>query len=907
MQFRNNQGIDRLKAGLQIITPSTVAGVFVGSMCALLLPTLVSITSRIRENIAGFPATKLGQSIDPWVKAIVAPSHLMWIALACAIAFLYFVHHALWLFLKRFYSWSIYEGTVVSAICVFTIWTRPFWWTLTTLIAGIFLLCTIAWNRFRPGDDPDHLISSDRPINRLAEDRLDRSKLIVSLVDRLLKDSAPVVALIGAYGDGKTSILNCLDETLQAQKVPVVRFKSSLPGDDLTLISTLFNSIGKQLRRRFFVRRLSNVLRRFARTFSGLVPSTSGLKGVFAEPSQKDELDDLTESLDRLPVRRLVVLLDDMDRMQGSELRMLLKIIRAADDYPKLSFVCAFNKKALVDAFIRHQVVDRISMQFSGGAGQMTVKGTLTGEQQADDTGAGYEYLEKFFPVQVPVPKLDESQLSKEFDLRFNRFSTRYGLSQDPKDMAAFDTEFNPYWKPVFRPLLNNLRKMNAYFNALNSSFGLVKNEVNVIDFMFVELLRQSDPEIYEQVFRNRSLFYYPEWDLARWDERSMRLSDEKEEDHYPKYDAMLRHLQGEDRQLTLSILSRLFPRIAQYSKDRLSRNSKLEEIDADKQKRIYHPYYFTIYFSLHVPEGYLGFEELEKIIDASNHKNGATEARDYFADYIQQQAPIKRYRFFEKISRFESGLHDDQAKGLANAVAIKSDLLQLDDLDIGEFRSATVLVLVLANRFKDTAAITNVLCDVIHISAMDGFAVRVLQFASDKEHNKIFESWDHLDLAQLKSALIQRLKAKYFKGGTESIYARGTWRDWHALVIWAREGASEAANVQAYLKDEFQRRPKSIGKHVQWLLNSLDNVDGEKLVNDLFSLTELAQMAKARGSEAYSTDSEKRAVEQVIQRYGSGTDNAIQIRSRCREAGSACQTVTVLACQRFCNCSSGG
>jgi hypothetical protein len=115
-------------------------------------------------------------------------------------------------------------------------------------------------------------------------------------------------------------------------------------------------------------------------------------------------------------------------------------------------------------------------------------------------------------------------------------------------------------------------------------------------------------------------------------------------------------------------------------------------------------------------------------------------------------------------------------------------------------------------------------------------------------------------------------LKAKYFKGGIDSIYARGTWRDWHALVIWAREGANEAPNVQAYLRDEFQRRPKSIGKHVQWLLNSLGSLEGEKLVNELFPLTELAQMAKQRGPDAYSTDSEKRAVEQVIQRYGSAS-----------------------------------
>jgi len=603
---RNRETFNRVKGGLKIIAPETAIGVLVGSIAALLLPVLILIGSQISQFISAFPTTKSGQLLDPWLKTIAAPDRLTLIAVVSVFAFGYLVHEALWLFARRFYAWAIYEGTVLAAVCTFTIWIRSFWWALDAFGAGIFLVCVIAWTRFTPEDDEDHLINSDRPINHLSEDKLDRKKLIVSLVNRLLQDAAPVIALIGAYGDGKTSMLNLLDEQLQTEKVPVVRFKSSLPGDDLMLISPLFNSIGKQLRRRSFVRKLRNVLKRFARTFSGLVPYVpSGLKDVFAEPSQEDELVELTDRLDKLPVRRLVVLLDDMDRMQGSELRMLLKIIRAADDYPKLSFVCAFNKKALVDTLIRHQVTDRISMQFST-TGQATVKGTLSGEQMADDTRAGYEYLEKFFPVQVPVPKLDESQLAKEFDLRFNQFATRYGLSQAQKDTAAFDKEFNPYWKPLFRPSLSNLRKMNAYFNALNSSFGLVKDEVNVIDFMFVELLRQIDPETYEQVFRNRSLFYSPQWDLQRWDERFGMLGAEKEEEHYPKYDQMFRHLQGEERDLTLSLLGRLFPKVAKYDKNPLSfAATKLSENEADKQKRIYHPYYFMIYFSLHVPEGW--------------------------------------------------------------------------------------------------------------------------------------------------------------------------------------------------------------------------------------------------------------------------------------------------------------
>ena len=719
-------------------------------------------------------------------------------------------------------------------------------------------------------NNTEPLINSDRPIERFSEDKLGRAPLVLSLVSRLLQDEAPVVALIGAYGDGKTSILYLLAEELQRQNIVVVRFKSSLPGDDLTLASTLFNSVGKQLHRRFFVRRLDHVLRRFARQFSGLVPAApTGLKDVFSEPSQEDELQELTTKLSILPVRRVVVLLDDMDRMHGNELRMLLKIIRAADNYPKLSFVCAFNKKALVDALIRHQVMDRVALDFSA-SGASPLKGSLSGEVSANDTRSGYEYLEKFFPVQIPVPKLDNAQLANEFNARFNRFAERQGLSMLPADTEAFDKEFNPLWKSRFRLALNNLRKMNTYFNALNSSFSIVKKEVNVIDFMCIELLRQIDPEVYEQVFKRPSLFYYPAWDIQLWGEHFM--IDDKEEDVRLKlgYEQVFRNLHGPEREFTLSLLSSLFPKMRKFHPVRgLSSHGNPDELEADNEKRIYHPAYFMTYFSLHVEEGYFGAKELEELIEAANQKQDAVAAQDYFRDYLRSLNGLKRYRFLEKMSRVSDRLEPVQAKALASSIALEADKLEPDELDIGDLAAATKLILVLANQFKDTHEITDILKSVIVQSNTDGFASRIFQFGSDQERNKIFEKWDNVNASELKSALLQRLKAKYYKGGSESIYSRGTWRDWQPLLWWARNDEQGHADVRAYLEDEFEQRPSSIGKHIYWLWNSVESPDGKKVVDDLFPLSKLAQMAKQKGSAAFVTEPERRIVLKLIKDYG--------------------------------------
>jgi predicted KAP-like P-loop ATPase len=864
------QVIERYRPASKVIAPSIVNGVLIGTLLALLLPTVLSLGILALGRFASFRRNHITSS--PWAGALVRPDHLLALIIVAAISLVLIRRSSLMSLLRRCYSTSVYDASILWAACAFFIWREPRWPARGLYgLTGLMLTWAIARLRTPFSGSPDSFIKVDRPITTFSEDKLDRKPLIASLVQQLISDGAPVVALIGAYGDGKTSILYLLEHELNNQRTIVVRFKSSLPGDDLTLVSTLFNSISKQLRSRFFVRRLRNVLARFARRISGLVPQVpSGLRDMFSEPSQQDELQELTDKLSTLPVHRVVVLLDDMDRMQGSELRMLLKIIRATEDYPKLSFVCAFNKKALVDALIRHQVIDRITFNFAS-AGAAIPSGTAVGQVAADDTRAGYEYLEKFFPVQVPVPKLDEGQIGKEFDARFNQFAERNGLSLLPEDTDAFDKEFSQrFWKLYFLPSLTNLRKINSYFNALNASFSLVKKEVNLIDFMCIELLRQVEPEVYEHVFRNRSLFYYPEWDIVRWDERNIALDDTKEKKILDAaFDQVFRNLHEQERVFVLSFLGEMFPKVNAYRGARSwSSNGKPSEVESDKNKRIYHPDHFATYFTLHVQEGYLSSEELDTLIDGANGKLTLNEAQTHFVNYLQSLKGLKKYRFFEKMVRLNDKLGTMQARALVIAVALESKTLAHDDFDMGEFGTAIRLIVHLARRFKDSAEITEVLRDVIERSTSDALAQRIFHFATEKTQ-EAFENATFVDIPALKAALAARMKAKYFIGNEEPIYSPSrTFREWQALLWWARVNDEERENVRNYLAYEFEKWPASIGKHILWLSASIDNEAGEKIVNDLFPLPRLAELANRHGSKSYSTESEKSAVMNVINKY---------------------------------------
>jgi predicted nucleic acid-binding protein len=180
-------------------------------------------------------------------------------------------------------------------------------------------------------------------------------------------------------------------------------------------------------------------------------------------------------------------------------------------------------------------------------------------------------------------------------------------------------------------------------------------------------------------------------------------------------------------------------------------------------------------------------------------------------------------------------------------------------------------LALVLANRFKDTPEITEVLTSVIRQATSEAFMQRLFNFATDKQNNQIFENWEHVNFEALKEAFATRMNARYRVGGEASIYGlpSGTWREWQSLVTWSRISDAERENVKNYLEDEFERRPASIGKHLLWLNASINNVEGVKVVDALFPLSKLAALAEKYGEKSYSNDSERNAVNEVITKYG--------------------------------------
>jgi hypothetical protein len=98
---------------------------------------------------------------------------------------------------------------------------------------------------------------------------------------------------------------------------------------------------------------------------------------VFDQSAQSDQTKDLKTALGKLR-HKIIVLVDEIDRLDALELNTLFKVLKGIDDLPRVTFVCALHKEGIVKAL--------------GG-----------------DSEYQYSYIEKFFPFQMPVPSVDPS------------------------------------------------------------------------------------------------------------------------------------------------------------------------------------------------------------------------------------------------------------------------------------------------------------------------------------------------------------------------------------------------------------------------------------------------------------------------------------------------------------------
>lgn len=827
-----------------------------------------SATGFLLGAVLGFAASTVGRLAGEGLKIGVKFVHsYLWdvaiwpthgkvtLLFIVAIAALVYVVRSGQFLLRLWRSW--WSGLVsgVGALWFLSAGSAFTWLSLTgkyrsLLLLGVGLLGSVLlWYRdvnAGKAQEATEEADPDKPIEGADEDILNRGAVIASIVRAVAGDLVPVLAITGAYGDGKTSVLNLLGKELESRKDVVwVRFSTWLPMDEKTLVSTLLSSVVEKLNARLFVPRIKKNFVEFTRTLFTVVPRVpASLKELLEKPSQDEQIAELRNNLAKLPLR-VVVLLDDLDRMRRGELDTLFKLIRGVPEFPQFSYVCAFHQPALVQALRRDS----------------------SEEARAEAT----QYLEKFFPDSIPLPQIEDALLAVQFEKRFYGICDRNHLLVDAEERQRFTEDFRTLWQMWLRAYFTNLRRLKLYTNRLNRSLPLVGEEVNLRDFALLELVRMMHALMYEEIYRNARYFMFAPWRFTTWLQIVSPDETEAQKKRNEYFKTLFRELPLPPEGTLLAVLKELFPTVDAYLSGRdvpvsVAQNAK----DAELQRRIYHPDFFPRYFLFQVPQDLFGERETSAFLAEMNRSSDVAQGIALFqAQYGKlREVPMKRWDFVRRVRSAMERLTPVALEALPMAVARLSDQFEADPLVPVEGTTARSIVFGAANRLTAARPAQTILERVIREAVSDRFATEVLNDCTTKK-NRELEDWSKVDGGQLQKAFRERMNAKYGAGGSTFFPTSGQ-ADFVPLGRWALCGPEGRKEVEQYLRREFAERHSNVGNFLVRFFpaEKVHPTEDPRVQNPVgtirqiyFPAEELAELIEKYGDSAYSSEDEARAV----------------------------------------------
>lgn len=667
-------------------------------------------------------------------------------------------------------------------------------------------------------EEPRCELEPDLPIPENGEDLLSRQDTIDGLISTLLLEEPTVIAVTGTYGDGKTSLLNLTIgklKKLDESELPIiVRFSPWLAGNSNTLVLFLLNSIVAAIKERYVAPGLGRDAFQYARALTTVIPKAERLKDLFAEPSQEIQITTLATRIAETP-RRVLVVLDDLDRMEAKELETVFKLLRGSDNLSNVTFLCSFD-------------IDELAL-------------ILKTTRRHQDTR---KFIEKFFPVQFPLPKIESMELQQ---FLFKRFTAFWPVRSDDASRKELEKTFEHLWQDGAGLYFSNLRRIKLFLNRIRHSLERLADEINIGDFLRLELIRDIAPTIYEYIYQHPEYFYNSEF-AFEFRFRSSLSIDDKESDKQRAafYEEMIASTPN-DKKYALRILEELFPHFAKYHK-RVVLPKAVDAVEAEIDKRIFHPRCFRQYFMLKVPAELFSqkdFNQFASSIRNSGEENAVKQFNQVFQRMLKED--FKRYHFMHRIDSTFDEFELPSAQGLCRGMAQNSPHWSADAF---EFIIAVRSTRRTYEKIADAVERKGFLQTIMQESASSLYMLSVIWWLIDMFQKGGKQSLQD-EIERTKPFAAELLRAKYLVPNAPSVFEEfkreGISKTQNIdpnqfQFAWRKLGTDAEADQKKYLRDLLSRDPKNLDEFLS-LMFRVAFIDDYSALKPLIDYKELSEL----------------------------------------------------------------
>jgi predicted KAP-like P-loop ATPase len=503
------------------------------------------------------------------------------------------------------------------------------------------------------------VIDADKPLADPKDDELGYApfaKHLAAALAQLKARRGIVVGLHGPWGSGKSStvgfVKHYLDQISKEKRPLVVEFNPWwFSGSDEDLARRFFYQLSARFSKwKEFSKKLGNVLADYG-DLVGELPLPGADAGSKAlkklRSGRKDivqvkaEIEKLLEKQDRL----IIVVVDDVDRLQAAEVRSLFRVIKAVADFPNVAYLIVFDQDVIVRSL-----------------------------EDAQHGLPGAAYLEKIVQVPFALPLPDKPTLRR---LLFSRLDKV--LADTPDEDFDQKRWANVYIKGVDW-LIDSPRAVIRLVNSLSVTYPALKGEVNPVDFIALETLRVFRSGLYELIRSSPDRF-------AGAAEVGSNSSEYARKEFEKFHAGWLESVPENEREQTKQLVSELFPRLDSIWDNRYWGSDWSKQWR--RQQRVAHPDCLPTYFRLAVPAGGISAAEIKHVLAMTSDGAALREKLRQLAHEKGPDGTSRARSLLDRLTDHVDGpqLTDEQAKSLAHAILdVSDDLMIPDDVKPGLF-----------------------------------------------------------------------------------------------------------------------------------------------------------------------------------------------------------------------------
>jgi hypothetical protein len=427
-------------------------------------------------------------------------------------------------------------------------------------------------------------LAADKPIVIKEQNLLsgrDRYAIILSkALSNYSDENALVISVNGDWGDGKTSLVNMALEPIS--KDPL--------NDQYVLFYNPWNFYDSENLIYSFLKELKTFMKRtLGKAFNNNIENEFTLYTKFVTlRGLEEEVNEPDNNLETLKNKvyselkklkyKIIVVIDDIDRLNNEETKEIFKLVKSVGDFPNLIYILPIDK---------HRIIKKLEID--------------------------EEYLKKIIQIEIDLPPVPKNEIINIFNNWLNQFLTSMKIQEIDKK------QIETLYGCGFYHYLNNLRDVNRLINSLKFYLSNPDTQdLNTLDFMVITAIRLFDFELYRFIGSNKQIFLYNK-EAAYWGAETRS--------YIAQYQKTLHEFLDNSRlgyKKSIDLLTELFPQLRDIANSYPADPNKLNS--ARINHNICAKQYFDQFMQYPFEKEPMSKLELESIIESSNDLSKLTD-----------------------------------------------------------------------------------------------------------------------------------------------------------------------------------------------------------------------------------------------------------------------------------------